>query len=65
MNWIKCSEKMPEDGQSVLIWDGENVIPANKSDYSETGFISWSYCGEDVKNATHWMPFPDPPQDIP
>jgi hypothetical protein len=63
MNWIKCSDMMPEDAEPVLgyfpkskevsevYWDGEED--------------SWvcheiSYEKEEV---THWMPLPEKPEE--
>lgn len=63
MNWIKCSEKMPEIGVSVLaVWNrGVQVLFV----HSMTGMWDdgdyWSCIGLD--EVTHWMPLPQPPEE--
>ena len=54
--WIKCSERMPEPDQLVLMWLVDPQI--NKASAwvgHGSGFI--------FERATHWMPLPDPPTD--
>ena len=56
--WIKVSDRLPEDGTSVISYDGHRVI--------KTAFIQVGddYCFLDVSNnckVTHWQPFPEPP----
>jgi hypothetical protein len=70
--WIPVSERLPEHDTSVLISvrrkDGEVVV-------KEVLFVDWSlphepadprfaddYGGEDLKDVTHWMPLPAPPE---
>lgn len=59
-DWIKCSERMPDDHATVVVTDGEEI-----------GFM-W-YCGENrwdgwhagdrvTKQVTHWM-LPALPED--
>lgn len=62
--WIPCSERPPEDGQDVLIWD-------NIDKTSFTGHYvwcdGWTVDGYAVNrfhfDITHWMPLPEPPKE--
>ena len=77
MSWITVDEKLPEVGESILVFDGLGVtwawyfdLQRAKSKYlNKAGF----YCdagtefGNDynygeVENVTHWMTIPEPPK---
>jgi hypothetical protein len=75
MDWIKCSERMPELDQSVLIWPKDNsgameafLCKNNKHDFQpgKIVFITASSCcnGDrfDLDGVTHWMPMPEGPK---
>ena len=53
--WVKCSERMPEDGVPVLVTDGFVVLIG-----SYDGFDGGDYYWTEF--ATHWMPLPEPPE---
>ena len=55
LQWIPCSEKLPDDDTDVLICSGEFVHEA----HFEDGHFSNSY-GMWYKSVTHWMPLPEP-----
>jgi len=70
-DWIKCSERMPVDGQKVLA-----VINFNSELVSEfvgemtytgstfrRGFATANLSDNDGVIVTHWMPLPEPPKD--
>ena len=63
--WISCSERMPEDGQHVIILcDGAFVLYAQ---YRDGEFFDVVRSGEEFfetqsRNVTHWIPLPEPPQ---
>ncbi|HFU0694532.1 TPA: DUF551 domain-containing protein [Escherichia coli] len=65
--WISCSERMPEDGQHVIILcDGAFVLYAQ---YRNGEFFDVVRNGEEFfetqsRNVTHWMPLPEPPQEV-
>lgn len=65
--WISCSELMPEDGQYVIILcDGAFVLYAQ---YRDGEFFDVVRNGEEFfetqsRNVTHWMPLPEPPQEV-
>lgn len=65
MEWIKLSDKIPSDGQRVLMVDMIEKGPVRIGYWyeSENGFwedeigIGWHYTG------TYWMPLPEPPKE--
>ncbi|EHH7552330.1 putative phage protein [Escherichia coli] len=65
--WISCSERMPDDNQHVIILcDGAFVLYAQ---YRDGEFFDVVRNGEEFfetqsRNVTHWMPLPDPPQEV-
>ena len=67
--WISCSERMPEKGQNVLIsvnFDSSLVEPLICSArYTGSTFRRGDATikpGNDIEQATHWMPLPSAPQ---
>ena len=65
--WIICSERMPDDGQHVIILcHGAFVLYAQ---YRDGEFFDVVRNGEEffetqIRNVTHWMPLPEPPQEV-
>lgn len=59
--WVACSERMPEDRESVLLWDID-LDDACSGHYShQTG--NFYQAGMIIDNEiTHWMPLPATPQ---
>ena len=57
--WVKCSERMPEEGQSVTVYDGDSMWTDTAYDFGDG--LCFYY--DDDGRATHWMPLPAPPQD--
>ena len=55
-DWVKCSERMPEHGDMVLVFNG-NSIEIDALATGEFDFECW------CDSITHWMPLPAPPQD--
>ncbi|HCR4030179.1 TPA: DUF551 domain-containing protein [Morganella morganii] len=64
MEWIKCSERMPEESGRYLCYV-EEVNCLGKSHYQWN--CSWN--GECFRDdalsgrVTHWMPLPQPPEE--
>ncbi|EKS9125232.1 DUF551 domain-containing protein [Escherichia coli] len=77
-SWISCSERMPEKGERqcyVLAADFKNNYPPNipntqvgvYGDWFNDGKPTWDDGdGEDLylKEVTHWMQLPEPPQEV-
>lgn len=66
-DWISCSERMPDDGQHVIILcDGAFVLYAQ---YRDGEFFDVVRDGDEFfetqsRNVTDWMPLPEPPQEV-
>ncbi|EFF5450257.1 TPA: DUF551 domain-containing protein [Escherichia coli] len=66
-SWISCSERMPDDGQHVIILcDGAFVLYAQ---YRDGEFFDVVRDGDEFfetqsRNVTDWMPLPEPPQGV-
>ncbi len=69
--WISCSERMPEKNQNVLIsvnFDSslvEQLICSAR--YTGSTFRRGDATikpGNGIEQATHWMPLPEPPQEV-
>ncbi|EDU8831995.1 DUF551 domain-containing protein [Salmonella enterica subsp. enterica] len=64
-DWISCSERMPSDGQHVIILcDGAFVLHAQ---YRDGEFFDIVRNGNEFfetqsRNVTDWMPLPEPPE---
>ncbi|EMW3203200.1 DUF551 domain-containing protein [Escherichia coli] len=65
--WISCSERMPKDGQHVIILcDGAFVLYAQ---YRDGEFFDIVRNGDEFfetqsRNVTDWMRLPEPPQEV-
>ena len=54
-DWVKCSERMPEHGDMVLVFNGNSIeIDA----LAAGGFDFECWCD----SVTHWMPLPEIPE---
>ena len=69
--WISCSERMPKKNQNVLIsvnFDSDLVEPLICSArYTGSTFRRGDVTikpGNGIEQATHWMPLPEPPQEV-
>ncbi|WP_349116246.1 DUF551 domain-containing protein [Escherichia coli] len=70
-SWISCSDQMPEKNQNVLIsvnFDSDLVEPLICSArYTGSTFRRGGVTvmpGNGIEQATHWMPLPEPPQEV-
>lgn len=63
--WIKCSERMPEEGEDVIVYDGLRQV--HEGCYFQYGdrvvweIPSYNPSYYDEVNVSHWMPLPEPP----
>lgn len=78
MEWIKCSERMPEIGQNVLVYQKYPAgtmfncahYPLNRcfhliAEYTKMGDndIFWDRQMIPFEHIYAWMPLPNPPQE--
>ncbi|MCE5368461.1 DUF551 domain-containing protein [Klebsiella oxytoca] len=56
--WIPVSERMPDSNGGYLVWDGEHCLLAC---FLFGGFQCNQFIREEI---THWMPLPEPPQEV-
>jgi hypothetical protein len=60
-NWMPI-ETAPEDGRNVLVY-----APSCYGLDEIIGIVGWhkdaGYCIDEVRQVTHWMPLPEPPND--
>jgi hypothetical protein len=67
--WITVSERLPEDGQSAVVYvpGWEDLYLLNRIawiDFDETP-PQWISNGNLLDGVTHWMPLPEPPLSSP
>ncbi|EIN5057495.1 DUF551 domain-containing protein [Escherichia coli] len=67
--WISCSERMPEDTKMLLAFSQGEIVAAywnwvvNPIDYKK--YRAFTYLsGNILDDVTHWMPIPEPPQEV-
>ncbi|HBN0324347.1 TPA: DUF551 domain-containing protein [Escherichia coli] len=68
-SWINCSERMPEDTKMLLAFSQGEIVAAywnwvvNPIDYKK--YRAFTYLsGYILDDVTHWMPLPEPPQEV-
>lgn len=68
-SWISCSERMPEETKMLLAFSQGEIVAAywnwvvNPIDYKK--YRAFTYLsGNILDDVTHWMPLPEPPQEV-
>ena len=51
MEWIKCSDRLPDDNVEVLVFD------------VDIGIFILAINPDFMDGITHWQPLPEPPKD--
>lgn len=58
--WISVDERLPEEYDIILCFDGSDVQP---SVFLDGEFIEYDrYEGDTIYGVTHWMPLPEAPK---
>ncbi|EIS9360901.1 DUF551 domain-containing protein, partial [Escherichia coli] len=65
-SWISCSKRMPEEtGDIIVVSDG--IVMSGISYSRRDGFYIAALEYDDdepIDGVTHWMPLPEPPQEV-
>ena len=56
--WIPVTERLPEQGQEVIVYDGGVVGP------KVFAYHFWNKDYSSWLRITHWMPMPEPPKEV-
>lgn len=65
MEWIKCSERMPEETGDIIVFS-DGIVMSGISYSRRKGFYIDALAYDDdepIDDVTHWMPLPNPPTD--
>ena len=63
--WIKCSDRLPDEDDIYLVYIVANNMPKNKSIitlYYTNLTKRFIYGSDNLFTVTHWMPLPEPPE---
>ncbi|EAA7146894.1 DUF551 domain-containing protein [Salmonella enterica subsp. enterica] len=64
--WISCSERMPDNDESkpIAIFTGKCLGQGMfVATYDDDGFFDY-WEGMEIIGVSHWMPLPEPPQEV-
>ena len=56
--WIPVTERLPEQGQEVIVYDGGVAGP------KVFAYHCWNKDYSSWVRITHWMPMPEPPKEV-
>ena len=59
--WISVKDRLPLDLTHCIVWDGESIQSATFYEKENAFYFDDLYESDIIKNATNWMPFPEPP----
>lgn len=60
--WISVKERLPEEGEDVLVYLGEGIFEICWT--LKDGFWETRDSYLDTDAVTHWMPLPEPPKEV-
>lgn len=61
--WIGVEDRLPDNGQVVLIWPRDEEHPVALYEAWDGGAeFSVVCCGQQAGDVTHWRPMPPPPR---
>lgn len=68
--WIKCSDRLPEQNKNAILFDGKEVFcgyyegcdSKNEHCYGNQACDGICYGWYEKQDVTHWMPLPKPPE---
>lgn len=60
--WINCRERMPEEGQEIIVMDVTRGEVQSGMIYQNGRFVDFNEESYEVKSPSHWMPLPAAPQ---
>lgn len=60
-NWVSVKERLPEPGEYVLAWECQGFCVVDR--YIDIDDGRWGL-SNDGAIYTHWMPLPEPPQEV-
>lgn len=63
--WIKCSERMPEETDDIIVACSDGTVISGISYSRRKGFYMAALeydSDEPIKDVSHWMPLPEPPE---
>ncbi len=65
MEWISVDDRMPQEGEKVLIYIPFRGVHLNYVSYVEGGkwFVPAMYGRNNITDVTHWLPLPEPPKE--
>lgn len=78
MDWIKVTDRLPEEGQRVIVtrvpmlnMSGSKMVDCGDCgdwiEYQNGRFMRFSYEWDEwsdiTDSVTHWMPYPEPAED--
>ncbi|EHX9033848.1 DUF551 domain-containing protein [Escherichia coli] len=64
--WISCSERMPEETDDIIVVS-DGIVMSGISYSRRDGFYMAALEYDDdepIDGVTHWMPLPEPPQEV-
>lgn len=56
--WINVEDRLPDDDDSYLVWNGNHIFVA-----IYWGGGEWMFDSYATHEVTHWMPLPEPPKE--